>query len=68
MKRLCIKPVQDDALRIGINDERKFAELRLEVLEIVCTTNLHATIGKYTNLEDKISQTSQFTTGDKGIR
>ena len=44
MKRLCIKPVQDDALRIGINDERKFAGLRLEVLEIVCTTNLQATI------------------------
>ena len=40
MKCLCIKPVQDDALRIGINDERKFVELRLEVLEIVCTTNL----------------------------
>jgi len=40
MKRLCINPVQDDALRIGINDERKFARLRLEVLEIVCTTNL----------------------------
>jgi len=45
MKRLCIKPVQDDALRIGINDERKFVGLRLEVLEIVCTTNLQATIG-----------------------
>ena len=45
MKRLCIKPVQDDALRIDINDERKFAELRLEVLKIVCTTNLQATIG-----------------------
>ena len=45
MKRLCIKPVQDDALRIGINDERKFARLRLEVLEIVYTTNLQATIG-----------------------
>jgi len=45
MKRLCIKSVQDDTLRIGINDERKFAGLRLEVLEIVCTTNLQATIG-----------------------
>ena len=45
MKRLCIKPIQDDALHIGINDERKFAGLRLEVLEIVCTTNLQATIG-----------------------
>ena len=40
MKRLCIKPVQDDVLRICINDELKFAGLRLEVLEIVCTTNL----------------------------
>ena len=40
MKRLCIKPVQDDVLRIGINDEQKFAELWLEILEIVCTTNL----------------------------
>jgi len=44
MKRLCINPVQDDALHIGINDERKFAGLQLEVLEIVCTTNLQATI------------------------
>ena len=45
MKRLCIKPVQDDALHISINDEQKFVGLRLEVLEIVCTTNLEATIG-----------------------
>jgi hypothetical protein len=46
MKRLCIKPIQDGELRIGINDERRFVGLRLEVLEIVCTTNLQATIGK----------------------
>jgi hypothetical protein len=44
MKRLCIKPIQDGELRIGINDERNFVGLLHEVLEIVCTTNLQATI------------------------
>ncbi|XP_066334363.1 uncharacterized protein [Miscanthus floridulus] len=42
MERLCIKPIHDDELRIGINE---FVGLRLGVLEIVCTTNLRATIG-----------------------
>ncbi|CAL5010956.1 unnamed protein product [Urochloa decumbens] len=45
MKRLCMKPVQDGELHIGINDEQKIARLKLQVLEIVCTTNLQATIG-----------------------
>jgi hypothetical protein len=43
--RLCIKPIHNVELRIGINDEHKFVGLQLEVFEIVCTTNLQATIG-----------------------
>ena len=71
MKRLGIKPVQDDALRIGINDERKFAELRLEVLEIVCTTNLHATIENILGvhvLRVECSSASLHLSGLQGIR
>jgi len=44
-ERLCVKPIHNGELHIGINDVHKFVELRLEVLEIVCTTNLQATIG-----------------------
>jgi hypothetical protein len=51
MNRLCIKPIQDGELCIGINDERKFVGLELDVLEIVCTTNLQATIGNIGGVE-----------------
>jgi len=71
IKRLCIKPVQDDALRIGINDERKFVGLRLEVLEIVCTTNLQATIGNILGvhvLRVECSSASLHLSGLQGIR
>lgn len=43
--RLCIKPIQGGELRIGINDENKVIGLKLDILDIVCTTNLKATIG-----------------------
>jgi hypothetical protein len=40
IKRLCIKPIQDGELLIGIYDENNFLGLQFAVFEIVCTTNL----------------------------
>jgi hypothetical protein len=51
IKRLCIKPIQDGELLIGINDENNFLGLQFDVFEIVCTTNLQATIGNIGDVE-----------------
>lgn len=45
LKRLCVKPIQKDGERILIESTDR-RSIFIDVLEIVCTTDLHATIGE----------------------